>query len=65
MSELRREYQAPLAEWLTLERFEEVSGRTAQSIRGKIKRCELMEDIQYRRASDGRIMVNWREMDKY
>jgi hypothetical protein len=45
-------------DWVTLKKAADESGYTTHALRSKIKRGQLVEEIHWRKASDGRILIN-------
>lgn len=46
------------ARYVTLDRFETLSGYSPDAVHSKIKRGQWLEDREYIRAPDGRILVD-------
>jgi hypothetical protein len=46
------------ARYVTLERFEALSGYSTSAVQSKIKRGQWLENREYLRAPDGRILVD-------
>jgi hypothetical protein len=44
--------------YVTIGRFEQLTGYTEDAVRSKIKRGEWLEDVVYKKAPDGRILMD-------
>ena len=44
--------------WVTIKRFSELSGYTEKAVRNKIARGDWQMDVHWRKAPDGRILIN-------
>lgn len=51
--------------YLTVDKFAEESGYTGDAIRNKIQRGVWLEGRQFRRAPDGRIMIDTAGVEKW
>lgn len=47
-----------MIEWITIQKAAELSGYSVAALRSKIQRCELAEEVIWRKAQDGRILFN-------
>ena len=51
--------------WVTIRRFAELSGYTEKAVRGKIAEGVWLQDIVWRKAPDGRILVSLRGYEEW
>ena len=47
-----------MLKWLTIRKFSHESGYTEDAVRSKIKRGEWLEGYMWRKAPDGRVLIN-------
>lgn len=52
-------------EWVTLKKVAEETGYTVAAIRNKIQRGQLYENVHWRKAQDGRIMIHVASFNDY
>lgn len=51
--------------WVTIRRFSELSGYSAEAVRSKIKKGVWKYRVHFRKAPDGRVLVNIEEIEKW
>jgi len=51
--------------YVTVKKFSELSGYTQDGIRGKIKNGKWLSDRHWKKAPDGRILINVKEVEKW
>lgn len=54
-----------LPRWVRANRYENMSGITVGSMRKKAEKGQIIEGRHYQIAPDGKMMINWREMDDW
>lgn len=59
------EYMAPLPKWIKPSAYAKMTDYTVDAIDSKRRNGVWLEGKQWIKAPDGKILVNWRECDKW
>jgi hypothetical protein len=51
--------------WVTIKRFAELSGYSEEAVRAKTKKGVWKYKVHFRKAPDGRILINIEEVEKW
>ena len=51
--------------WVLVKKFAEMSGYSEEAVRQKIKKSVWLWGVHYRKAPDGRLVVNIEEVEKW
>jgi hypothetical protein len=51
--------------YVTIEKLADLTGYTAKAIRRKIERREFIEGLHYRRAPDGRVLMDVKQFNEW
>ena len=51
--------------WVTIEKFSRLTGYTPDAVRSKIKRGDWLDGVLWKKAPDGRILVNTEGYEKW
>ena len=51
--------------WVLIKRFSEISGYSEEAVRQKIKKSQWDNQVHFKRAPDGRILINLEEIAKW
>jgi len=51
--------------WVTIKKFSQLCGYSEDAIRAKIKKGQWMIDQHFRKAPDGRILIDIKEVEKW
>ena len=59
------EYIVPLPKWIKAAAYAEKSGYTVDAIDSKRRNGVWLEKVQWIKAPDGKVFIDWRECDKW
>ena len=51
--------------WVTVKRFSELSGYSEEAARQKIKKNQWQNRVHFKKAPDGRLLINLVEIEKW
>lgn len=51
--------------WILIKKFSEISGYSHEAVRQKIKKGTWIFGVHYRKAPDGKIFINYEEVEKW
>jgi len=51
--------------WVTIKKFSELSGYSEEAARQKIKKNQWLNRLHFKRAPDGRLLINLVEISKW